>query len=201
MNSVMTEQQVFELLKRDDEYAFAWFFTRLNGSIYNYFIKLGADKELAQDLCQDVFKRLWFLRSVLKNARDLEALLFLMARYRYFDELRRVKTDMNARRSQAACSMREDEGRGKELESVCRKLLGEMERALSDLSPQRKRVLQLLYIDGLDVDSVARLLGLRPQTVRNTKTDALDFLRKRLSDRDLVSAGLLPVFLHYLEAL
>src|SRR6185312_12111334 len=100
---------------------------------------------------------------------------------RYFDEFRRVKIDTD------------------ELVDVCWKVLGEIKCAISDLSPQRKRMLRLLYIDELDVVSVADKLGLSPQTVRNTKTDALAFLRKRLSDRDLLSPRLLPVFLRYLE--
>lgn len=199
MNCDLTEQQVFEMLKRGDESAFAYFFTRLNGRIYNYFIKLGADEELAQGLTEDVFKRLWDLRRILKNARHLETLLFLMARYRYFDELRRAGTEMSVQRRLAHTPRQE--GRDQELEIVCKRVLGEIECALRDLSPRRKRVLQLLYIDGLDVPTIARQLGLSPQTIRNTKTDAINFLRERLSDRDLVSPGLLSVFLHYLEAL
>jgi len=186
MNCVLTEQQLFELLKRGDIDAFEYVFRQHNAGVYKYFCDLGADKQLARILSQDVFKRLWDVHGTFKNAKQLAAYVYVMARHRYLDELRLGKIALDARR---------EDGREKELELICRQVLREIERAVKDLSPQRKRVLRLLYIERLDVPTIARQLLLSPQTVYNTKAKAMEFLRKRLSDRDLVLPDLLPVFL------
>ncbi len=57
----------------------------------------------------------------------------------------------------------------------------------------------LLYLRGLDVPAVAKLLNLSPQTVRNHKAQATAFLRDRLYDRDLLMPLILSILLRYLE--
>src|SRR5262249_54640560 len=63
--------------------------------------------------------------------------------------------------------------------------------ALMKLPSQQKVVMELLMLRGLDVKSVAKLMRLAPQTVRNHKTQALLFLRKELYGRDLSMVVLL----------
>lgn len=190
MNCDSTEQQLFELLKRGDIDAFEYVFRQHNAGVYKYFCDLGADKQLAQVLSADVFKRLWDVHGTFKNAKQLAAFVYVMARHRYLDELRLGKIALDARRG---------DGREKEFELICRQVLKQIEGAVKDLSPQRKRVLRLLYIERLDVPAIARQLVLSPQTVYNTKAKAIEFLRKRLSDRDLVLPDLVPVFLRSIE--
>src|ERR1700744_2845771 len=95
MNNLIDEQGQFELLKADSKEAYAYFFVRHNEGIYNYIRIMGADGDLARDLSQDVFKRLWDLRRNLDGAQHLAAWLYVIARHLFSEHVRKVKVVAN----------------------------------------------------------------------------------------------------------
>ncbi len=54
----------------------------------------------------------------------------------------------------------------------------DLELALSSLSEKRRRVLTMIYLDGLDTDEVARIMGTTVALVNQLRTRALNDLRK-----------------------
>ena len=192
------EQEQFELLQAGDKAGYAYFFRRHQEGIYHYFRRMGADAELAKDLTQDVFKRLWDVRGTLNNAQHLGAYIYVMARHLFLDYARKLQR-MSTVNRELAYAARLEAGANKELEIVCQRVLDEMKLAVRGLTAQRRLVLRLLYIQGLDVPVVAKMLGVSPQTVRNTKAQATDFLRRKLYDRDLLMSHTLRILLHYME--
>lgn len=198
MSIALTEQEQFELFKEGNKDAYAYFFMRHHEGIYNYIRNMAADAETAKDLSQDVFKRLWDLKGNINSAQHLAAYIYVMARHLFLEHLRRLKIMSNAARDLAyAASM--EAGMNRELEIVCHRVLAEMKNAMQRLSAKRKLVLRLLYIKELDINAVAELLKLSPQTVRNHKAQATAFLRAKLYDRDLVMPLSLTILLRYIE--
>lgn len=169
----------FKLLRNGDKAAYAYFFWRHNEEIYHYIRKMGADEELCKDLTQDAFKRLWKMRDNLKSARHLAGYLYVMARNLYLEHLRKLKVRVHAARELAYTTVQEV-AKEEDLELVRQGAMAAMEAAMRGLSVQRRLVLQLLYIKGLDVKMVARLLNLSEQTVRNHKAQATAYLKKNI---------------------
>ena len=196
--SSLNEQEQFELFKDGNKEAYAYFFVRHHEGIYNYIRNMAADAETAKDLSQDVFKRLWDLRGNITSAQHLAAYIYVMARHLFLEHLRRLKIMSKAAR-ELAYTAGMDMNMNKELEIVCHRVLMEMKNAMQRLSAKRKLVLRLLYIKELDIESVAYLLKLSPQTVRNHKAQATAFLREKLYDRDLVMPLSLSILLRYIE--
>lgn len=198
MSTSLDEQEQFELFKEGNKDAYAYFFVRHHESIYNYIRNMAADAETAKDLSQDVFKRLWDLRGNTNSAQHLAAYIYVMARHLFLAHLRKLKIMSNAARELAYTASME-ETMNSELEIVCHRVLAEMKAAMQRLSAKRKLVLQLLYIKELDINAVAQLLKLSPQTVRNHKAQATAFLREKLFDRDLLMPLSLSILLRYIE--
>ena len=199
MSTELNEMEQFELFKEGNKDAYAYFFVRHHEGIYNYIRNMAADAETAKDLSQDVFKRLWDLRGNINSAQHLAAYIFVMARHLFLEHLRKLKIRSNAVRD-IAYSTSMEANMNKELEIVCHRVLMGMKLAMQQLSAKRKLVLQLLYVKELDINAVAELLKLSPQTVRNHKAQATAFLRERLYDRDLVMPLSLSILLRYIEA-
>jgi RNA polymerase sigma factor (sigma-70 family) len=192
------EQEQFELLQAGDTAGYAYFFRRHQEGIYRYIRRMGADAELAKNLSQDVFKRLWDVHGVMNSAQHLGAYLYVMARHLFLDYARKLQR-MSTITQDLAYAARLEAGANKDLEIVCQRVLDELKIAVKGLTEQRRLVLRLLYINGLDVLTVAEMLHLSPQTVRNTKSQATDFLRRKLYDRDLLMSQPLRILLSYLE--
>ncbi len=74
-----------------------------------------------------------------------------------------------------------------------------MKLSLRGLTAQRKLVLRLLYVQQLEIPVVADMLNLSPQTIRNTKAQSINFLRKKLYDRDLLLGPAVEYLLQYME--
>jgi RNA polymerase sigma-70 factor (ECF subfamily) len=198
MSTTDQDQEQFRLLHAGDKAGYAYFFRRHQEGIYHYFRRMGADAELAKDLSQDVFKRLWDLRGMLQSAQHVGAYTYVMARHLFLDYARKLQR-MSTLNRELAYAARLEAGANKELEIVCQRVLNEMKVAMRGLTAQRRLVLKLLYVQEMEVPAVAEMLGISPQTVRNTKAQATNFLRRKLYDRDLLMSISLKILLHYME--
>ena len=192
------EQEQFELLQAGDKAGYAYFFRRHQEGVYHYLRRMGADAELAKALSQDVFKRLWDLHGSMSSAHHLGAYLYVMARHLFLDCARKLQR-MPAFNRDMAYAARLEAGANKELDLICVRVLNELRLAMKGLTAQRRLVLKLLYVQGLEVPAVAEMLNLSPQTVRNTKSQATNFLRRKLYDRDLLMSLSLSSLLTYME--
>lgn len=60
----------------------------------------------------------------------------------------------------------------------------DLERAMATLTERQRSAVDLYYFVDLDVDTISRLLGCAPGTVKATLSQARDRLRATLEDRD-----------------
>ena len=192
------EQEQFELLQAGDKAGYAYFFRRHQEGIYHYIRRMGADAELAKALSQDAFKRLWDLHGCMDSAQHLGAYMYVMARHLFLDYARKLQR-MPVFNRDMAYAARLEVGANKELELICQRVLNELKIAMKGLTMQRRLVLKLLYVQGLEVPTVAEMLNVSPQTVRNTKSQATNFLRRKLYDRDLLMSLSMASLLTYME--
>jgi RNA polymerase sigma-70 factor (ECF subfamily) len=197
MNTLSVEREQFELFKEGNKEAYAYFFARHHEGVYNYIRNMAADAVIANDLSQDSFKRLWDLRVNIHSSQQLGAYIYVIARHLFVGQLRslNVVSDVGGEPAYGG----RDEIVNSELEAVCHRELAEMKTAMESLSAKRRLVLHLLFIRNLDVSTVAVMLELSPQTVRNHKAQAIAFLREKIFDRDLVMPLSLSILLRYAE--
>lgn len=198
MSTALSEREQFLLFQEGNKDAYAFFSLRHHAGVYDYIHAMAADAGLAEDLSREVFKRLWELRGTIYSCEHLGACSYVIARHLFMGELRRCKVLADA-------AGQPDDAGGRavilnsELEVVCHRVLTELMAALQALSAKRKLVLRLLFVKQLDVSTVAVMLELSPQTVRNHKAQAIAFLRKRMLDRDLLMPLSLSSLLRYAE--
>jgi len=196
MNTLSMEREQFALFKEGDKDAYAWFFARHHEGVYDYIQNMAADAVIAKDLSQDAFKRLWDLRVNIDSSQQLGAYIYVIARHLFVGQLRSLNVVSDVGGEPAYSS---GEIVNSDLEVVCHRVLAEMKAAMESLSAKRRLVLHLLFIRNLDVSTVAVMLELSPQTVRNHKAQAIAFLREKILDSDLVMPLSLSILLRYAE--
>jgi len=86
---VLTDLQLIDHLKKDDENAFSEIYSRYADSLADFATSKLFDVEDARDIIHDVFVKLWQQRAQLKIDRDLKAYLFKLTRDRIVDKVRK----------------------------------------------------------------------------------------------------------------
>jgi len=83
------DPNVLRLARRGDERAFALIVRQYQKPLYNYIARiLGGDRALAEDVCQEVFLRVYQALPGFDNRCQFTTWLFQVAKHRVVDELR-----------------------------------------------------------------------------------------------------------------
>lgn len=178
---------LFQQFVAGSEDAFNIYYKQYNGSVFLALKKLCGDESLAQDLTQEVFRKLWDRRDRFTGEDHLRNYLFRMTRCVFLMHERARRKALAAENEVRPVSEQADDA--VDLALIMEQVHAIVRDALMKLPPQQKMVMELLMLRGLDVKAVAKRLQLAPQTVRNHKTQALIFLRKELYGRDLSIVG------------
>jgi RNA polymerase sigma factor (sigma-70 family) len=159
-----------------DPQAFTHLYNLYNQRIFRYALGLCRDKHLARDLTQDAFKQLWDAFGRVKDNRHAGNYLYLVVKHLFLQHCRKTRA---GEKVILGLSTLADEGLDlpEDLSVVTEEAYAALEAAIGRLSPQRRRVLELLYHEELEIETVAGRLQVSAQTVRNHKTQLIDWLR------------------------
>ena len=83
------DRALIEAFQQGDDYAFVSLYNRYKGPIYAYCLKMLMDQELAQDIMQETFLRIYENRDRLMNTASFKAWTFTIARNQCLNHLRR----------------------------------------------------------------------------------------------------------------
>lgn len=128
--------------------------------IYHYLYSLCKDSGMAEELMQETFVKA--LISLNEQHINMRAWLYMVARNLCFNELKRAKREVLL----AAVDNTQKHGQDI-LEHV---LQGEnkkiLQRGMEKLAPDKRRVLQMYYIEGFSLKEIAKILGLSQANTR-----------------------------------
>lgn len=155
-------------------------YRRYSGELYGFACNALGDREVAEEVVQDVFARLW------RHARDYDpekasvrTWLYAMARNRIVDARRRA-----AVRPALADGTPADSGE-LDLELERAVVRWQVASAVSRLSPQHREVIRLSHWGGLTLLEIAEHKGLPLGTVKSRTYYALRSLRLILDEMDV----------------
>lgn len=83
------EKHLIEAFQTGDEFAFVSLYNRYKGPVYAFCLKMTLDREMAQDVMQEAFLRVYENRDRLLHTRSFKAWLFTIARNQCLNQLRR----------------------------------------------------------------------------------------------------------------
>jgi RNA polymerase sigma-70 factor (ECF subfamily) len=141
-------------------------FERHHRSLFRYFVSMQRDRQLAEDLVQDVFFRMLRYRSTYNAAQSFTGWMYQIARNAFMDQTRKkrdvVDIDEYADRRPEFASKQP----GPEETIVRKQDLGLLQRALDMLPSEKREVLVLSRLQGMRHDEIALVLGCEVGTVK-----------------------------------
>lgn len=179
MRPEISEYQLLTMLRRGELAAFDAIYAKYSGYVYNFMASVLYDKNLAEDLTQELFMRLWEHRREIDTDRNFQAYVFTIARNLVYKESRRLL--MNARFVQAT-RMREENGVGDASTEERLDLIFTNEyidTLIESMPPARREIFCLSKMQGLSVREVAQRLELSPRTVEAQLYQANRYLRRK----------------------
>ncbi len=129
--------------------------------IYLYLYSMCQNSSLADDLTQETFLKA--ILSLSESHGNIKAWLYMVARNLYFNYQKKQKSVVSWEEVQFKEDVSGDDMLSKIIQTERNKLLF---RGLSQLSENKREILQLQYFSGLSQNEIAAILRLTPANVR-----------------------------------
>lgn len=178
-----------QLSSQGDKSAFTQLFHIYKHKIYYFLLKLTGSAQMAEDLTQDVFTKVWTLREQLPSIEKFGSYLFKMGQNYSINAFKKMATETLAHSRMlhnTASNSTDQYLNQKETDAL-------LHNALSRLSNQQRLVYTLSREEGLKYDEIADRLNLSPSTVKNHMIAALRSLRNSFSTHPDIVCILVPV--------
>lgn len=177
-SNINIDIELLNRLKHGDEAAFESVYRKYGSWIYNFIHSLLFDKEMAEDLTQNVFLKIWEKRETIDAELGLEAYLFAISRnlvYKETESRMQFIYPLDTSDIPVGDSLTKENIDAESLRSYINDLINE-------LPPARKQIFQLSRHKHLSNKEIASRLGISEKTVENQITRALHFIKQKLSD-------------------
>jgi len=193
MRSVPLEIDIIDTLKKGGPEALQSLLKQFYSPLCLFAERLVADRAAAEDIVGESFIKLWNKRGDFESTQNIKAFMYITVRNACLNYLKQAKRDSLNQKQLAYLTGEKEEYVLNEM--IRAEVLKEIMNEINNLPEQCGKVLKLAYLDGLRNQEVARVLNISVHTVKNQKARAIQLLKTRLRDRDMLAFLLLFSFL------
>lgn len=187
--SVQYEKDLIGSLKSGNHSAFEEIYKRYSVNILKRLLRFVKDEEIAVELLQDIFLKLWERRESIDIERPLRSYLFRIAENKIIDFFRRAAHDRKLLQHLATVSTELCHNTQNAIDLKDGELI--LQEAINALPPQRRKIFILCKIEGRTYEEVAEMLGISAGTVNDHMVKAGRTVRKYFNTADLALLVLL----------
>lgn len=185
--SFHNETSLLRQVAEGHEQAFAELFHRYHHKLGAYIYDLTSSREMAEEVVQDVFMKVWHNRAELTEIKHFKTWLYTVSKNHALnarrDSLRKKLRHKAWEQNQYPDIPPEELGREEQFELI--------EQAVNQLSPQQKKVFIMSRYQRLKYDEIARELNISRETVKSYLQVAIATIRKFVHGRIMLIIGLL----------
>lgn len=179
----MQEEEDDSLIRRmagGDRLAFGLLYDRHAPLLLGVSIKLGFDREAAEDLVHDLFLEVWRAAAAYDPTRgSVRTWLLVRLRSRALDRRR----SGHARHMVSTADMQTvDRPQSMEEDPLFSSDRAALVRGMDQLPPEQRQVLELAYFEGLSAAEIAGKVGIPTGTVKSRLASGLGKLRQTLGE-------------------
>lgn len=169
------DDELFSLIERGDKDAFTRIYEKYHKLLYVVAYRYLMNQEMAEDIVQHVFVRLWEFRSELRVGVSLKNYLFTMTKNYVLNQIRNENTALTKNYELAQRESVYEDDLVEKLEN--KELLSLFYKAVDALPPQKRDICLMKVRDELSNKEIADKLGLSVNTVKTHYSEALKLLR------------------------
>ena len=187
------EERYVAALKEGSREAFTMLYNLYADRLYSFALVQTKSKQMAEDVVQDTFLKLWNNRTNLNCYGNVQALVFTMARNLIIDAFRRqvanidIEAYFNLHEALPSTASPEESLYFNETKE-------HLEQAKTKLSNKECKIYEMSREQDMPTKKIAQTLNLSPQTVKNYLTSTLKVFRSQLRREQLLwLLSLLPM--------
>ena len=164
-DSFYDEHELLSRLKAGDKLAFARLYELYSRPLYLNLLKLLKTEQLAEEILQGIFFTVWEKRETITINHSIKGYLFRIAENKVHDFFRKLKRDRKLydHLLEMSCGEYEDV----EIKILHSEETALLNKAIENLSPQRKEVFYLCKMEGKSYLEVSRRLGISASTIND----------------------------------
>jgi len=170
----MTDEQLMEAVKAGDLQQASPLFDRYNKRLFNYLVRMTYDRDLAEDLTQNVFVRLLRYRNSYKDGLKFQSWIYQVARNVFADHYQANKNHKSTMDIEQMGDELLEPGEGKQQEEQERMLI----RSMAMLNDEQRELLVLTRFTHLKYEEVAVLLNTSVANIKVKVHRAIGKLRE-----------------------
>lgn len=171
----LNDLQLVALLQGGNEDAFAEIYSRYYPNIYKFVLRYLKSPALSEDICQNVFAKIWEQKAQLNEVRTFSAYLFTIAKRQSLDYLKRAANEQVAmglivQNYNQVSNDVEEAQRSKEYMAF-------IEEVLSRLPVPTQMAFRLCREEKKSYDEAAAILGISRNTVKKYMVHSMKVLK------------------------
>jgi RNA polymerase sigma factor (sigma-70 family) len=155
-----SDLDILQSVSRGDEKAFRLLLDRYAGFLRSFMFHLTKNKELSEELVQDIFLQVWETRESLERINDFKAYLYVISRNRAFKVVDKMLTERRRHDQWKKQDFSQPDPKVKEIH------LSLIDEAITHLPPQQLKVWTMSRRDGKQYAEIATELNLSRETVK-----------------------------------
>lgn len=174
------DPEIVERLRVGDEHAFEQVYDEHHKPLYFVALRYLKDPDLASDVLQEVFIKLWTHRETLDSSQKLKGFLYITLKNRVLNTIRNKRSvilkhiEISSQQKRSSNDLED-----KLYRQVCE---DGFYAAVAELPRRRRLIFKLKVFKGLDNQAVAKKLGISVNTVKVQYQIATRQVRKNLKD-------------------
>jgi RNA polymerase sigma-70 factor (family 1) len=153
----------------------------LGQKLYRYASGLLKDVHEAEDIVQDIFIKLWNMRSRMDEIKNLDAFTFRMTRNLCLDRLKARKVRFFNHSSDEGMPEPEFSGPDPEDQLELQDTVNKIRMIINTLPEQQKSIIHLRDIEGYSYEEISDIMNMQINAVRVTLSRARRTVRESLS--------------------
>ncbi len=184
MYDSLTDEQLIKLVAKKDKMAYNELYNRYKQPIYNYLNRLVFDKDMLDEIFQEVFTKIYLKASTFKIKYNFKSWIYKISMNQYIDYYKRLK------RKEKLFNTSDDLKRVKynapdTIEDMIKKeSLDYLEDFLKDLPDKFQQAIILKKIQGLTFNQVAEIMGVTSRSVKTYVAKGLELLKTKFDKLD-----------------
>lgn len=180
-------------LKAGNVEAFDFFYRKHRGRIYANILKLVKSPDIAADILQEVFIKVWNNAPGIDINQSFEGYLVRIAQNSVYDFFRKAARQKKLEDKLITSSLADIDSDA-DIELDLEESIKLLSKEIDLLPPKCKEVFQLCKLEGKSYEEVAQLLNISTATVNNHIVKATRILKSRLGKIDVMLILLLITF-------
>ncbi len=149
----ISDEIIMSRVKNGDLAELSVLFERYHVKLYNFMLKMTADRSISQDLTQNLFYRIMKYRQTFREEHSFKSWIYQMARNVHLDYCRQQKklSDHHIHAEEYEDKLLEEKGSFEEEE------FNRLDKAMSLLSPEQKEILVLSKFQRLKYEEISAI--------------------------------------------